>query len=119
LRGLSRRSFATTTPAPAAPTDAAAPNPTRETVTRLGVEPQLLLRQSASGAWDVRLRFPSFTPLTRAFPTLFDVLDDTAFVVSGGERPLPRGALLGGYEVTLNRWPAPGQALLRPRSGDI
>ena len=93
------------------------PDSVREDITRLGVEPRLVLRpRDIQGtAWQVLLEIPDLSPLLAKFPVFLEALTQSRCVVAGAAgRPLARGRLLHGDQpVTLSRWPASDEVLLQ------
>ena len=89
----------------------------RDEISRLGVEPRLVLRPTnvERTRWDVLLEISDLSPLLAKFPSLFEPLTQSRCVVAGAAgRPLARGRLLHGDQpVTLSRWPASDEVLLQ------
>lgn len=89
-------------------------------ILELGIEPDLFLRRTGPKEWSVALELQSLTPLVQRFPRLKDVVANQRCTVSGSKGgPLPRGYLLWGSQtITLSRWPASEEVLLKFENRD-
>ena len=89
----------------------------RAEVSKLGIEPRLLLRptDSPSVSWEVSLEIPELSHLLLRFPRTRAILTGSRCVVAGASgRPLARGRCLhGAQRVTLARWPRADEVLLQ------
>lgn len=87
----------------------------REEVTRLGIEPRLVLRPIEGSRWEVSLEIPDLSHLLLRFPQVREVLTESRCTVAGAAgRPLARGRCLHGPQrVPLSRWPRPDDMLLK------
>ena len=94
----------------------------RAEVTKLGIEPRLILRPGGSSgeSWDVSLEIPDLSHVLSRFPQTTEVLAGSRCTVAGSSgRPLARGRLLyGSQRITLNRWPQWDEVLLRFEQND-
>ncbi len=91
------------------------PDEARAEVVRLGIEPRLVLRPIEASRWEVSLEIPDLSHLLLRFPGVRDVLKESRCSVAGAAgRPLARGRCLHGPQrVSLGRWPAPDEVLLK------
>lgn len=97
--------------------DASQPDEARAAVTRLGIEPRLVLRPRdvSGGLWDIMLEIPDLSHLLLRFPQIREILTGSRCVVAGSQgRPLARGRLVHGTQrIRLVRWPKPDEVLLQ------
>jgi hypothetical protein len=89
--------------------------PQQREVLELGLEPNVVLHRTGEESWIVRLELPNLAPLVQRFPRLRDVIANERCVVAGVKGgALPRGYLLWGTQtVTMSRWPASDEVLLK------
>jgi hypothetical protein len=88
---------------------------TQREVVQLGLEPDLLLIKTAPNTWAVRLKLPDLSRLVRRFEALRSAVANQRCTIAGTEpRTFPKGYLLyGNQEVTLIRWPASDEILIK------
>ena len=100
----------------------ARPEQARAEIAALGIEPRLVLRPTNPSGfrWDVSLEVPELSNLLFRFPAVRETLTGSRCIVAGASgRPLARERCLhGSQRVTLERWPDPGEVLLKFERAD-